>query len=148
MQSQIPQRLPCEMERYEIIMSHVPAHARGRQDDDVFARHVSDAGHDRAWYVPRPHGPESLQLHPMLSEWVSQKTCSVRRKPLVASPESPKMSNRLGVLAMIHTMMTRIKNAATREQRFNLLENAQILTVILQEVTMYEKSLLMDLDVE
>lgn len=49
---------------------------------------------------------------------------------------------------MIHTLMTRIKNAPNREQRFNLLENAQILTDILQEVTMYEKSLLMDLDVD
>ena len=58
------------------------------------------------------------------------------------------MSNRLSVMTMIHTLMTRIKNAPSREQRFNLLENAQILTVILQEVTMYEKSLLMDLDVD
>jgi hypothetical protein len=58
------------------------------------------------------------------------------------------MSNRHSVLTMIHTVMTRIKNAASREQRFNLLENAQILTDILQEVTMYEKSLLMDLDVD
>ena len=51
-------------------------------------------------------------------------------------------------MTMIHTLMTRIKNASSREQRFNLLENAQILTDILQEVTMYEKSLLMDLDVD
>jgi len=58
------------------------------------------------------------------------------------------MSNRLIVMTMIHTLMTRIKNAPSREQRFNLLENAQILTDILQEVTMYEKSLLMDLDVD
>jgi hypothetical protein len=58
------------------------------------------------------------------------------------------MSNRLEVLDMIHGVMTRIRNAANREQRFNLLENAQILTDILQEVTMYEKSLLMDLDVD
>jgi ribosomal protein S8 len=58
------------------------------------------------------------------------------------------MSNRLTVLTMIHTMMTRIKNAASREQRFTLLENAQILTDILQEVTQYERSLLMDMDVD
>jgi ribosomal protein S8 len=45
-------------------------------------------------------------------------------------------------------MMTRIKNAASREQRFTLLENAQILTDILQEVTQYERSLLMDMDVD
>jgi hypothetical protein len=49
---------------------------------------------------------------------------------------------------MIHTLMTKIKNAASREQRFDLLDNAQILADILQEVTMYEKSLLADLDVD
>ena len=58
------------------------------------------------------------------------------------------MSNRYHVLSMIHGVMTRIKNAANLEQRFNLLENAQILTDILQEVTMYEKNLLMDLEVD
>ena len=57
------------------------------------------------------------------------------------------MSNRFQVLAMIHTVTTRIKNAASREQRFTLLDNAQILADILKEVTMYEKNLLMDLDV-
>ena len=77
--------------------------------------------------------------------------CNVRLKPFVSSPRTPPkrtMSNRLSVMTMIHTLMTRIKNAPNREQRFNLLENAQILTDILQEVTMYEKSLLMDLDVD
>ena len=44
--------------------------------------------------------------------------------------------------------MSRIRNAASREQRFNLLENAQMLADILKEVTMYENSLLMDLDVD
>jgi len=58
------------------------------------------------------------------------------------------MSNRLEVLDMIHGVMTRIRNAANREQRFNLLENAQILADILQEVTMYENNLMMDLDVD
>jgi hypothetical protein len=58
------------------------------------------------------------------------------------------MSNRTHVLIMIHTVMTRIKNAASREQRFDLLENAQILADILKEVTMYENSLRMDLDVD
>jgi ribosomal protein S8 len=58
------------------------------------------------------------------------------------------MTNRLEVLDMIHSVMSRIRNAASREQRFNLLDNAQILADILQEVTMYEKSLLMDLDVD
>jgi hypothetical protein len=58
------------------------------------------------------------------------------------------MTNRAEVLSMIHTLMTKIKNAPSREQRFNLLENAQILASILQEVTMYEKTLLVDLDVD
>ena len=58
------------------------------------------------------------------------------------------MSNRSQVLSMIHGVMTRIKNAVNREQRFNLLENAQILADILQEVTMYEKNLLTDLDID
>ena len=58
------------------------------------------------------------------------------------------MSNRIHVLSMIHTVMTKIKNAASREQRFDLLENAQILADILQEVTQYENSLIMDLDVD
>jgi hypothetical protein len=49
---------------------------------------------------------------------------------------------------MIHCVMTLIKNAASREQRFTLLDNAQILADILREVTMYEKNLLMDLDVD
>ena len=49
---------------------------------------------------------------------------------------------------MIHGVMTRIKNAANLEQRFNLLENAQILADILQEVTMYEKNLIIDLEVD
>ena len=49
---------------------------------------------------------------------------------------------------MIHTVMIKIKNAASREQRFNLLENAQMLAEILQEVTQYENSLIMDLDVD
>jgi len=43
----------------------VSALARGRQDDDVFTRHVSVSGLNRAWDVHRPHGPESLQLHPL-----------------------------------------------------------------------------------
>ena len=58
------------------------------------------------------------------------------------------MSNRHHVLSMIHGVMTRIKNAANLEQRFNLLENAQILADILQEVTMYEKNLIIDLEVD
>ena len=58
------------------------------------------------------------------------------------------MSNRGYLLDMIHGVMSRVRNAASREQRFNLLENAQMLADILKEVTMYEKNLLMDLDVD
>ena len=67
---------------------------------------------------------------------------------LLRHPKLTTMSNRSQVLSMIHVVMTRIKSAASREQRFNLLENAQILADILQEVTMYEKNLLMDLEVD
>ena len=58
------------------------------------------------------------------------------------------MTNRGYLLDMIHGVMSRVRNAASREQRFTLLENAQILAGILQEVTQYEQSLLMDLDVD
>jgi len=58
------------------------------------------------------------------------------------------MNNRLEVLDMIHGVMSRVRNAPSREQRFNLLENAQMLADILKEVTQYENSLLMDLDVD
>jgi hypothetical protein len=58
------------------------------------------------------------------------------------------MTNRVDVLAMIGRVMTRIKNSECREKRFTLLDNADILAGILQEVIMYEKNLLMDLDVD
>ena len=63
-------------------------------------------------------------------------------------PIHPKMSNRFQVLGMITRVMMKIKNSTNREQRFDLLENAQILTEILQEVTQFENKLLMDLDVD
>jgi len=54
------------------IVSHVSALARRRQDDDVFTRHVSDAGPERGWDVFGPHGSETLQLHPVRAHdgWV------------------------------------------------------------------------------
>lgn len=58
------------------------------------------------------------------------------------------MTNRRHVLELIRHVMGNIKNAASREQRFTLLENVQILTDILQEVTQYEQTLLVDLDVD
>jgi len=66
----------------------------------------------------------------------------------LAFTKTTKMTNRLEILDMIHGVMTRIKNAASREHRFTLLDNAHILAGILDEVTMYEKKLLMDLDVD
>jgi hypothetical protein len=49
---------------------------------------------------------------------------------------------------MIGRVMTLVKNSASREHRFTLLENADILAGILQEVTLYENNLLVDLDVD
>jgi len=49
----------------KIVVSYVPALTHICHDDDVFACHVSDARPDRAWDVFGPHGPETLQLHPM-----------------------------------------------------------------------------------
>lgn len=74
-------------------------------------------------------------------------SCSAQASHPV-SPNPTQMSNRVNLLSMIHCVMTKIKNAASREQRFTLLDNAQILADILREVTMYEKNLLMDLDVD
>lgn len=75
--------------------------------------------------------------------------CSAQASHIV-SHRHPKrtMTNRGYLLDMIHGVMSRIKNAPSREQRFTLLDNAQMLADILKEVTMYEKSLLMDLDVD
>lgn len=58
------------------------------------------------------------------------------------------MSNRLHILGMINKIMNKIKNASSREQRFDLLDNADILAGILQEVVRYENTLMMDLDVD
>jgi hypothetical protein len=66
----------------------------------------------------------------------------------LAFTKTTKMTNRVDVLAMIGRVMTRIKNSECREKRFTLLDNADILAGILQEVIMYEKNLLMDLDVD
>lgn len=68
--------------------------------------------------------------------------------PRLAFTKTTKMTNRIEVLDMIHGVMTRIRNAASREHRFTLLENADILAGILQEVTLYENNLLVDLDVD
>lgn len=49
---------------------------------------------------------------------------------------------------MIGAVMARIKNTGSREERFDLLDNVQILTDILKEVTTYEMALIADLEVD
>lgn len=58
------------------------------------------------------------------------------------------MSNRRHVLDLIRHVMGKIKTADGRDQRFDLLDNVQILTDILKEVSAFETSLLADLDVD
>jgi hypothetical protein len=58
------------------------------------------------------------------------------------------MSNRRHVLDLIRHVMAKIKNAGDREQRFTLLDNVQILTDILKEVTAFETAILADLDID
>lgn len=58
------------------------------------------------------------------------------------------MSNREHMLKLIHGVVFKIRKTESREQRAYLLENAQILMDILKDVTQYEKSLLMDLEVD
>lgn len=58
------------------------------------------------------------------------------------------MSNRGYVLDLIQSVMRRMKNADSRDQRFTLLDNVQILAGILQEVVQFEQSLLTDMDVD
>ena len=58
------------------------------------------------------------------------------------------MSNRRHVLDLIGHVMRKIKNAGDRDQRFTLLDNVQILTDVLKEVTTFETNLIMELDVD
>lgn len=58
------------------------------------------------------------------------------------------MSNRFQVLGMINHITLQIKHATSRDEHFDLLENAHILTAILQEVVQFENKLIMDLDVD
>ena len=66
----------------------------------------------------------------------------------VSSPSLPKMSNRRQILDLINCVMRKIKTSGGYEQRFILLDNVQILTDILNEVTTFETKLLMDMDVD
>ena len=58
------------------------------------------------------------------------------------------MSNRAQVLSMIHKIIANINKAGSREQRVNLLEKAQILAGILQDVTQYEQALITDVEID
>ena len=58
------------------------------------------------------------------------------------------MTNRAHILNIICKCMAKAKNSVTHDERFDLLENVQILAVILEEVTQYEKSLITDLDID
>lgn len=58
------------------------------------------------------------------------------------------MSNSSAVLKMIGVVMARIKNSASYDERFTLLDNVHVLSGILTNVTLYEQTLLADLDVD
>jgi len=93
MRPQIPQGVPCQvvqskigvarMVRYGSIVPHVPTQAHRRRDDDVFTRHVSESGHDGAWDVHIPHGPESLQLY---SLWTDMNRAADESGPMDLPP--------------------------------------------------------------
>lgn len=58
------------------------------------------------------------------------------------------MTNRTELLTRISRVHAMIKMAATRERRFELLDNVALLSGILKDVTAFETSLLADLDVD
>jgi hypothetical protein len=58
------------------------------------------------------------------------------------------MSNRQYILAIIPELATRIKNAASRDERFTHLDNVAMLGQILEDVVNFENSLITDLDVD
>ena len=58
------------------------------------------------------------------------------------------MSNRQLILNTITRLMRHVKNSATHEERFTHLDNIAQLSNILQDVTLFEKSLIEDLDVD
>jgi hypothetical protein len=58
------------------------------------------------------------------------------------------MSNRAEVLNMIGKILNRMKNTVAPDERITLIENVQILSSILKEVTNFECSLIAELDVD
>lgn len=58
------------------------------------------------------------------------------------------MSNGAQLLKYIHNVSIKIKNSASRDERFDLLENVSLLMQVLQEVTRYERKLILDLDID
>ena len=67
---------------------------------------------------------------------------------LVSSLSVPKMTNRHMVLDLISHVMRKIKNAGSRAERFDLLDNVQILSDILKEVTAFEAGLITSVDID
>lgn len=58
------------------------------------------------------------------------------------------MSNGAQVLKYIHNVNIKIKNSADRDERFDLLDDMSLLMQVLQEVTLYERKLILDLDID
>jgi hypothetical protein len=58
------------------------------------------------------------------------------------------MSNRKYILRIVSKVMTRIKNADSRDERFTHLDNVAMLGHILEDVVKFENSLIADLDVD
>lgn len=58
------------------------------------------------------------------------------------------MSGSSQVFGYIKNVSAKIHTAATRDERFDLLDNVSILMQVLQEVTLYERKLVTDLDID
>lgn len=56
------------------------------------------------------------------------------------------MSARSEVLNYIGRVSTQVKNAASRDERFDLVESLGVLVGILEAVTLYERKLITELD--
>lgn len=59
-----------------------------------------------------------------------------------------KMSNRASIMKYIHRETLKVKNIASRDERFELLENIELLTSVLETVVNFENKLISDLDVD
>ena len=59
-----------------------------------------------------------------------------------------RMTNRTQVLKFIHNVNVKMRVAPSLDERFDLLDNLSLLMQVLQEVTVYENKLTMDLDID